>query len=68
MTREELQESLIKYRDYLGANGVRVLSASMYVEHEGRGVVVYGGSEEMLREMALITEASQLGYELKAMP
>ncbi len=68
MTREEVQESLTKYRDYLVANGVRVLSAAVYAEHEGRGFVVYGGGEDMLREMALITEARQLGYELKVRP
>lgn len=68
MTREELKESLTKYRDYLVANGVRVLSATVYAEHEGRGVVIYGGNEEMMREMACIMEAHQFGYELKVVP
>lgn len=66
MTREEMQESLVKYRDYLVANGIRVLSAAVYVEVEGKAVVVYGGNEEMLREMACITEAGLLGYELRS--
>lgn len=68
MTREEVQESLTKYHDYLVANGIRVLSAGVYVEVEGKAVVVYGGNEEMLREMHCITEAGLLGYDLKVRP
>lgn len=61
MKELEIESDLRKFKEYLEANGVRVLAASLFVEVRSKERVAVLGNNEMLAEMAICTLAGMNG-------
>jgi hypothetical protein len=61
MTNEQIESDIFRFRDYLEANGARVLALTLFVEVGHRDSVCVVGNQEMVAEMSICSLAGLNG-------
>lgn len=64
MNRHQIQEDLTRFLEYLEANGLRILAATILIDAGDRDVTITHGNNEMVIEMSLTNLAGINGYRI----